>query len=323
MKRLFLLPILIGSTMFASAKIWRVNNVPGVNADFTTIQAAHDALQVLNGDTIHLEPSITNYGALTMTKRLTLISIGDFLGVNPGNQYSLVTGTISSISINNVSASNSVFHCNVSSSVNITNANNLRFERCRIQNQVSFNQSSNNVVLSNFIYALTYTNSNNNIISNNIIEFYLDVNSTASATIINNVLFSNQPATGRQMNNSTLQNNIVNKAGGFTFTNCITENNLASNAAWPAGNGNQNNVNMASVFVNQNGQDDASFVLQTAIANPAVGAGQAGVDCGAYGGTTPFKRGLQAAVPAIYKISAPVAPTGNTMNVIFSTKSNN
>jgi hypothetical protein len=80
---------------------------------------------------------------------------------------------------------------------------------------------------------------------------------------------------------------------------------------------------MTTVFVNPSGNDDASFVLQTAGANPAVGTGAAGVDCGAYGGNTPFKRGLQAAIPAIYKLSAPAAPVGNTMNVVFSTKSNN
>jgi hypothetical protein len=175
-----------------------------------------------------------------------------------------------------------------------------------------------------FLNVLTLSNGNNNVISSNIIEYYTDVNSTTSnTTLINNVFYSNQALTGRAMHNATLQNNIINKNGSFIFTNCVVENNIASNASLPAGSGNQNTVNMANVFVNPNGTDDVSFVLQTANPNPASGTGKEGVDCGAFGGSNPFKRGLQPAIPAIYKLSAPVAPTGNTMNVIFSTKSNN
>jgi hypothetical protein len=319
--------LLVAALVFGQigvAKIWRVNNVPGVIADYTTIQAAHDNAAVLPGDTIHLEPSIANYGALTMTKRLTIISVGNFLGANPGNQYVLVPGTMTSLTVNNVSASNSVFHCNFSSSVSINNANNMRFERCRIENSINFNQSSNNVILGNFLYVITLNNGSNNIISNNIIEYYTDVNTNTANTIVTqNVFFATTVLANRAMANATFQNNIINKTGSFIFTNCVVENNIASNASLPAGNGNQNSVSMASVFVNPNGADDASFVLQTAGANPAVGTGKEGVNCGAYGGTNPFKRGLQPAIPAIYKLSAPVAPTGNTMNVIFSTKSNN
>jgi hypothetical protein len=323
MKKFFFTAFAISLSLCIQAKIWRVNNVPGVAADFTTVQAAHDALAVLNGDTLHIEPSVTSYGSLTMTKRLTLISTGNFLAVNPGNQYTLVTGTITNITVNNVSASNSVFHCNLSGFLSITNANNIRVERCSIGNGLTFNQSSNNVILSNYLYYVTFSNSNSNVISNNIIEYYLDVAATASAVVINNVLFSNIALAGRPMNNSTFQNNIINKPGTFNFVNTVVENNVASNASLPVGNGNQNNVSMASVFVNPNGTDDASFVLQTTIANPAQGTGSGGVDCGAFGGTTPFKRALQAAIPAIYKLSAPVSPTGNTMNITFSTKSNN
>jgi hypothetical protein len=324
MKRFTLLFAALVFGQIAFGKIWRVNNVPGVSADFTAIQTAHDNANVQPGDTIHLEPSITNYGSLIMTKRLTIISVGNFLGANPGNQYVLVPGTMGSLTINNVSASNAVFHCNLNGGVSVTNANNLRFERCRIESSVTFNQSSNNIVLNCFLNVLILSNGNNNIISSNIIESYTDVNSTTSnTTLINNVFYSNQALTGRPMHNATLQNNIINKNGSFVFTNCVVENNIASNASLPAGSGNQNTVNMANVFVNPNGTDDVSFVLQTANPNPAAGTGKEGVDCGAFGGSNPFKRGLQPAIPAIYKLSAPVAPTGNTMNVIFSTKSNN
>jgi hypothetical protein len=306
-----------------SAKIWRVNNVAGVVADFTTVQSAHDNPSVNPGDTFHIEPSITLYGALTMTKRLTIISIGNFLTATPTAQYSPVTGTISSISINNVSASNSVFHCNVSSTVSISNANNMRIERSRLAGALIFNQSSSNIVMNSYLYYVDFANSNSNVFTNNIVSYYLDVNASASATIVHNVFFAETAALSRPMNNSTFQNNILNKLGGFVFTNCIVENNLAANATLPAGNGNQNTVTMANVFVNPNGNTDVAFQLQNANPNPAKNAGVGGVDCGAFGGSSPFKLAVQPAVPAIYKLTAPAAPTGNTMNVVFSTRSNN
>lgn len=323
MKNLTLIVLAFFAYQSPFAKIWRVNNVPGVTADFSTAQAAHDAAGVQPGDTLHIEPSITAYGNLAMTKRLVVISVGDFLWVNPGAQYSQVTGAINSITINNASASNSVFHCNVISGVSISNANSIRIERCSIGSSLSINSSNNNLIVGNYLYSIGLNNSTQNIISNNIIKYFLDVNASASATVVNNVLFAETAITGRPMSNSTFQNNIINKNGSFSFNNSVVENNIASNTSLPAGSGNQNSVNMTTVFVNPSGNDDASFVLQTAGANPAVGTGAAGVDCGAYGGNTPFKRGLQPAIPAIYKLSAPAAPVGNTMNVVFSTKSNN
>ena len=137
------------------------------------------------------------------------------------------------------------------------------------------------------------------------------------------VLFAENAVGNQPINNCSFQNNIINKLGTFVFTNSIVENNIASNAALPAGGGNVNNVNMATVFVNPGGNTDVAFKLQTSIANPAAAAGVNGVDCGAYGGTAAFKPGLQPAIPAIYKLSAPATPAGNTMNITFSTRSNN
>ena len=327
MKKFFIfsfVSIFISNITFA--KIWRINNVAGVTADFTTAQLAHDNILVLSGDTLHLEPSTVTYGSLVMTKRLTIISIGDFFSANPTVQYSPITGRLTSLTINNVNANGSVLHCNITSSLNITGVSNIRIERCHIEGTTTLTTSSSITVLNNFLFALSIsTNTSSIVVSNNIIEYYLDMATTASAIISNNILKAVTPnVISTQIYNSTFQNNIINKNSlTLTFTACIVQNNLASNATLPAGSGNVNNVVMTNVFVNPNGIDDISYILQTSVANPASGAGIGGIDCGAFGGTTPFKLGLQAAVPSIYKLTAPVTPSGNTMNVIFSTRSNN
>lgn len=327
MKKSIIIAVLLFGFMSAGfAKIWRVNNVAGVSADFTTAQAAHDDILVQPGDTLHLEPSTVSYGSLTMTKRLTIIGTGDFLGANPNVQYSPLAATLSFVNINDTDANGSVLHCNLSSSLNLNGVSNIRIERCHIENTVTLTNSSSIVLLNNFLYYLSISsNTSSIVVSNNIIEYNIDMVNTASAVITNNVIKANIiNASAAEIYNSTFQNNVINKTGlTLTFFASIVQNNLASNATLPAGNGNVNNVVMTNVFANPNGLDDISFRLQTAIANPAAGAGIAGVDCGAFGGSTAFKLGLQPATPAIYKILAPVTPSGNTMNVTFSTRSNN
>jgi hypothetical protein len=325
MKSFMLLLVAMLLITFSYAKIWRVNNVPGVSADFTSAQLAHDNAQVQAGDTLHLEPSTTSYGNLTLTKRLTLISIGDFFAANPTVQYATVPGRLGVVTINNANANGSVLHCNISSSLSLTGVSNIRIERCRIESNLSLSNSSSITILNNFLYLVSIVNNSTSVIvSNNIIEYYIDMANTTSAVITNNVIKAvNTGLITSNIYNSTFQNNIINKTLTIVFAASIVQNNLTSNTTLPAGNGNQNSVAMTNVFVNPIGTDDASFRLQTASANPAAGAGVGGIDCGAYGGSTAFKPGLQAAIPAIYKINAPVTPSGSTMNVTFSTRSNN
>ena len=327
MKQLFILSVF---TVFivgqSSAKIWRINNMPAVVADFTTPQLANDNPLVQPGDTLHIEPSNSNYGNLTMTKRLTVISIGDFFTANPNLQYTPYTGILNAIIINNINANGSVLQCNLNSVCNLTGVSNIRVERCHIGDNLNLNGTVNISVVNSVLRLISVTNSTSIVVSNNIILYYVDMNASSTAVISNNVLKSG--GTGNQTSdifNSTFQNNIINVAGlTLNFTSSTVQNNLTSNAALPAGNGNVNNVNMATVFVDPTGaKNDISYQLQTAVANPAAGAAGTADDLGAFGGTAPYKPGLQPAIPAIYKITAPVAPTGNTMNVTFSTRSNN
>ncbi len=55
--------IVILIAMTASATVWRVNNRPNVDADFTTLAAAYSGASA--GDTIYLEGSPFNYGDAT------------------------------------------------------------------------------------------------------------------------------------------------------------------------------------------------------------------------------------------------------------------
>ncbi|HMP94721.1 MAG TPA: hypothetical protein PKD90_17705, partial [Phnomibacter sp.] len=292
---------------------------------FRLAQQAHDSAAVVPGDTLYFESSSIEYGNLNMTKRLTIISSGWFLSGNPGLQYHVQSGLIGYVTVQ-ASAAGSVLHCNVNT-INIqSGANGCRVERCYFDyGGVDLTiSSSNNIIIQNFIKGSISLNFNtgNNLIANNIILNRIDTyNLTTSATVSNNVI-NGTSTSGTTLHNLIFQNNIINKAATYNFVNCTVRNNLAPNTTLPAGDGNKNSQSMAAVFVNPNGSNDVAFTLIGG-SNPAVGAGLNGVDCGAYGGASPFVRGLQPAIPAVYQLIVPPTASGASMNVSFSTKSNN
>ena len=319
---LFLSALIVFNNSFA--KIWRVNNNTGITADFTTAQAANDAVSVVAGDTIHLEPSSASYGAVTTSKRLIWLSIGALLGAHPGEQYSSIPGRLDGVNVYAGSA-NSVFSvymndCNLS-------APNVGLIRCYINGTLTLNTYSapgpdNDIILNCYILgAINIYQGGSHNISNNIIGDNIYCGSGA-AFFVNNVI-NTLNSTSVNVSNCTLQNNIFNKAINIaTFTNCVVEYNMSDAAnILPTGNNNQNNIAMNTVFVNNNGSTDADFVLK--VGSPAITAGLGGIDMGVFGGSTPFKFALQPAIPSINKIIAPATPSGSTMNVTFSTKSNN
>ena len=152
---------------------------------------------------------------------------------------------------------------------------------------------------------------------------YNDVSS--DGTIANNVIHAiGGGACGSNdntLNNCVIGNNIFNSQQNATFFNCNITNNLAPSGNLPAGNGNQVNVDMTTVFINSAGNFvDNQFQLKPG--SPAIAAGGGGIDCGAFGGSSPFKLGAQPPIPAITNMQIPATPSGSSMTLKFSTKSN-
>ena len=324
-RRWILFVVAIFSYSISTAKIWRVNNNPGTIADFTSAQSANDNVGVLAGDSIHLEPSVTSYGDLTCTKRLVWFSIGNFLGIHSNEEYSLNAGRIDVLTVNVAGCANSVFHVNAGMSR--ISASGVKMDRCLLSGLCEIGLDGipiNIVVINSYLKSLISIYYADSItITNNIIESALTVSSNCTYASITQNVINAHAAGGNNISNSKVENNIFNQATfSYTFTNCIVQYNMSGAAGiLPAGNNNQNSVAMSTVFVDNNGTDDASFVLKAG--SPAINAGSGSLDLGAFGGSTPFKLALQPAIPSIYNIRAQVAPAGNSFNVTFSTKSHN
>jgi hypothetical protein len=318
MKKLYAIVPFLLVVCIANAKIWRVNNNTGITADFTTAQAAHDG--AVAGDTLHFEPSLNFYGSMTMTKRLILIGVGDFLNINANQQASGIAASLNDITINNAGAAGSIIMVSFSY-MPITSVPNVVVQRCFIGNRIDASDADNMVIRNCYFQnAVNILNGSTNILfHNNIVRSHINMDISSSATMLNNLVSLN--GNFSSIYNSIIRSNIFIVGGISIASGSTIENNLSLDGSIPAGNGNQQNVNMTNVFINYNTGNDKDLQLKPA--SPAIGAGYGGVDAGAFGGASPYVLSVQPNIPAIYKLNAPPSVSGSTMNVIISTKSNN
>jgi len=337
MKNILLSTTLIFAISIAQAKIWRVNNVPGVAADFTTAQAAHNGAAA--NDTIYLESSPNSYGDLTTTKKLTWIGLGYFLTQNTGLQYHYNDGHVTNITVN-PGSDGSIFQIDsYNGTFTINSCANITLLRCYIESTFYLTGSSNHLTItqcylnigngamyiqpSSTQFGFTLTN---NIIRTN----YISINQNAyQVTFNNNTLYSNgnPPNSNNVFDNATISNNIfygVSTTGLYEagYPSNVTNNLwvVYNNPTFVGTNGNIFSATSAAVFV-LNSSPDGQYKLVAG--SPAIGTGAGNVDMGAYGGANPYVLSMIPAIPTIYQLAVPANATGSTLPCTVSTRANN
>lgn len=247
----FLAAAFLMISTFASATVYRVNNLPGVSANFSTMSAAISAASV--DDTLYVEGSYLSYGVVTLTKRLVIIGTGYFLTDNSQTQAypnssrfdrlvitaaGAAGSTVTGIHVENTSSSVTT---NPFAMVDIT-ANNVSLVRCYFHQAASVPASTwtgatlrisanNTVVTQCFIYqsrvttttgtgfdvyAVRIESGNGIVLSNNIIKL-------GAKTTVYDVL------TQRAINMSTNSSaNIINNVimGRMDVYNSVFQNNI-------------------------------------------------------------------------------------------------
>ncbi len=324
MKNTILICLLAFSFSTFAQTIRRVNNnsgVTGVNV-YTTIQAAHDAANI--GDIIYVEPTTTSYGGLNATKRLTIIGAGNSLSQNSNTPFDKRECSIAGIITFNTGTANSIITgiAFLGSSISIKDAN-ITITKCYQIGGITLSAATNsdgiaitladNTTISHcfetgnitgdfkiFTSRVNWRHINGTIIKNNIrlgTLHYLDystvINNTSNVgsggwflrdsdhNIISNNIFTNVTYSNILDDPTNSVGNTISNNLSLKCSNCNISNYL------PSDNGNQNNINQSSVFVSAESPGiDKEY--QLAIGSPAIGAGSGGVDCGAFGGSSPY-----------------------------------
>jgi hypothetical protein len=347
-----LLLFIIVTSLSAQAKIWRVNNNSGVTADFTDLPAAISSASVLSNDTIHVEASSANYNFITLNKNLVFIGVGYFLNPadpsvpgNAGLQVATTGSRVGGVSFTSGSQGSRFIGITFTGSVGfsgaLSGAVNMSFEKCLFASGSSLQPGSGNysgltvrkcffdgIVISQTSGSLSGFICENSIFRGNSINVPAV---TGSNNIIRNNSFFNSGGT-MAFSNCYVANNIFGYFGTVSFINCTVKNNLfqqtsATQTVPGTATGNVFNVNMATVYVGTGSYDDRYQIQNGSLAdNTGVTVGSVvNPDCGAYGGTDPYKLSGIPNVPSIYGLTAPNSiPAGtNSMSVTISTRNNN
>ncbi|MBX2963042.1 MAG: hypothetical protein KF687_11060 [Cyclobacteriaceae bacterium] len=304
-------------TLSAQAKIWRVNNNPGVVADFTTLQAAHDGASA--GDTIMLESSPTSYGSLTATKRIVIIGCGYLLNENYPINPILNSASVGQIIFESGSSGSVLLSVRLpQNSTHFLRDSNIIISRCYtsftgVGNQpVIFNDVpvSNIIFYQNFAVGFISVNGgsvSNLHISNNLL-YRLQLSSPTVGIVSNNILLATGSFDQIIATSQTLSNNILIGGSGTSFNGSSFIHNIDAGgsafARFGTTNGNIGNLTTTQVnniFLGATGNStDGQWQLKAG--SVAIGAGVNGVDCGMFGGETPYVLSGLPPIPFFTKI---------------------
>lgn len=314
-----------------NAKVWRINNTAGIDADFTTFLEAQEAASA--GDTLMFEPSNQAYNTNdidTLRKTLTLIGPGYFFSENYPDMSSYTVAQMNTLYIAPEAAGavvTGMAFYDYNSGIRI-DADNVVIDRNYIYGGITLAFSipmANAVISRNFIGGTissygNYSNSTstNSLICNNIIcgrsnTAGFSLNSYSTASVINNYIGS-----FLRTSNSELKNNLIlfvsyyySGVTGSSYNNTF-KNNVFGDELPESGVNNvvHSNFEVGLFAIDQEISDfniDNEFLLSAS--SPALGVGEAGVDCGPFGGSNPYVLSGLPAVPVITEVIMPQSVT--------------
>ena len=330
----------------ANARVWRINNIPGVHKDFADPAAAIASSSVVHGDTLYVEGSSISYGSFNLTKRLVIIGTGYFLNgtnsnpglqANPnpssfGNTYIIFDSTGSGSVLMGLSA----FFMGASQNLGSA-TDNITITKCQVNSVGIFYGYITGTVMNGWKINKCYITGQvgdgslvmqNWDVSNNIIVSSINLSNAGN---LNNIVRNNIINSTITLNQAYFANNVIYST--FNVINVTVKNNLGIGnpvgfGTYAGINGNVNNLTEATIFLGLTGNStDGQYRLKAG--SPAIGAGlTVGTvvtpDCGAFGGPDPYILSGIPNIPTIYALTVPASvPTGTpSMNVTFSTRNN-
>lgn len=305
--------LLLVGTVSHAAK-WRVCNTPGIDADFTSFELAHDAASA--GDTLMFEGSNLLYGDRdTLEKQLVIVGPGYFLDENDTSNDYILPAKLNSLHIKPEGKGSVIMGMSIMAPFdNLTvDADDIIITRNYINGTVALcmDHPIKNIVISKNYVASIDTRWGSEtlfatgvIVSNNIVTSLVSFNENTTASIINNVVGSNI-----LVSHSTVKNNISYTITVRTGSNY--EYNVVRNDA-PSGTSNKGNVTWDDLFVSAESSTDGAYMLSES--SVAKSAGEAYTDCGAFGGNDAYILSGYPPFPVVF--NAQVPPTATSGLVI-------
>ena len=325
------------------ARSWRINSRPDAKANFESINEAMESLEVLNEDTLYLDPGCV-LGDQTVSKSVTIIGTGYNLQ-DETTREAIISGTL------NVASDNvKIEGCNINI-INCSRHQNTTIERCKvvtissyyngptygyagfrvyssyILNRIDCNRSTG-VEISNCIItgpiqdASNASIKNNTIICNGYNSYAL---SASNSSILNNIILNTNDGYSVDENQKPYyyKNNTIQSVAQEN-NNVINNNVLSTDAEHAFANFPKNKFIGATpedIFT-MDGTVEEMYKLKEG--SPAIGYGANGYDCGAFAGQYPYViSGRPRFMPYIYEANIPNTPTEGKLNITLKIKTQN
>ena len=313
-KNVLIFGLLLLSAAIANANVFRVNNLLTTDKAqkiFNTVKEAHDAAEVLAGDTLMIEGTSKIHANIVITKRLVLIGPGFLLNENPETQANVAPALFSKITVN-ASAAGSIFIGLTFAETSSANrfeieAPNVIVMRCYSPYDIILLNGANNVqIIQNLLEGVYYSNSGHVftgiVLKNNIISGSLNLSSSVTYPRTFSLVENNIFLRGSTLQASTFRNNILVGTSTFTIQASSIANNLTGSGQLPATNGNQT-YDASNLFVGKTGNStDGQYKIKPG--SPYLTAGYNNTQPGIFGGTTPYVLSGIPPVPSVYEFSA-------------------
>ena len=323
MKKLFLESMLLAAfgffaTQTISATSWRIHHDANKNPHFTDLNAAMSSSDVVDGDTLYLDPGCTLSSNQTVTKQVTIVGCGYFRDGAP-HSIATISGKIY------LKAANIKMEGVLVTGDTQFQAEHVTLERCKLEYVNLSNSSSIKchyaTIRQCYVRRIICT-----AVTSNIKNAYY-------ATIENSIIWNPSGGTLFNLSRATIRNNVIYATGKFgtsstlyrTFENlseCTITNNIAITADGAStdrhngifseiidctvshnvlsGNATQSAANWPEYVANnlwldsndlslvfaQEGSNDAVYQLKAD--SPAKGYADDGGDCGAFDGPYPY-----------------------------------
>ena len=310
--------IFLASISFGQNR-WRVNNNVGVNADFSELQAAIDSASA--GDIIYIENSGIPYeGNTNVDKQLTILGPGYFLATNDSTQANKAPATVTYLYFQPGSDGSVLMGVRILQDL-VVNASNVIIARNHIQEMtVAQSYDCGNIIIQQNYFGGPITDGNHYytaIIRNNIINSYVSMSHFGSLQFHNNSIMASTSNYLVLLENSSIKNNIVFNTHG-SYQRCIDpdpdhNNTIAYNVSnQETDPGFTDNIWEAvpQDVIQYTGGPETKFYLTGG--SPAIGYGQYGVDCGAFGADAPYVLSGLPPIPHIFETNIPVSGTSNS-----------
>ncbi|MBI1343279.1 MAG: hypothetical protein GC171_10125 [Terrimonas sp.] len=323
-----------------------VNNMPGTAANYRTLQGAIDSVSA--GTIILLQPSSASYGIINISKLVSIIGSGYFLGLNPApyTQANTTSSQVDGISFTTGAQGSVISGLRIGRNYNnfgmlsFSNVSNITIKRCGVMIPLFGGQLFNLVInnassiyfeqnyfesfqTTSFIWAeavadIKFNNNLFNFITGGVNFVQASSGGGIDAgdfTFTNNTIYFgsiNQPdyyGLGNYFNNIILF--TFSGAASFNLPMSVAQRNISNRDIFPPGSDNISNVNAADVLYFNTDPAIASpdAKLQLKPGSPAAGYGTGNIDAGAFGGNSGYVLSGIPFIPNIYSVQTVGTPT--------------